>query len=147
MGDSCMSSCGDKPLDQLAEVIWNLTRAVGTQCDLDGQKLQPVAVAEMSAGILQRWCPLVNSLIANAPSQEACMDALISSASDAVNDLPESGSGRECIVIGMLLCFRDVIDTISDEDLLAGCRRRHVRSAAMEKFMEFLGSDDESGDE
>jgi len=47
----------------------------------------------------------------------------------------------------MLLCFRDIIDAISDEDLLAGCRRRHVRSAAMEKFMEFLGSDDESGDE
>lgn len=91
-------------------------------CDLDGQKLQPVAVAEISAQILQRWCPLVSKMVADVQFHEACTDV-------------------------MLLCFRDCIEAISDEDLVAGCRRRHVRSAAMEKVMQFLGSDDETGDE
>merc|ERR1719210_1739553 len=122
---SCSSSFGGQPLDQLAEVIWNLTSFVGTQCDLDGRKLQPVAVADISAQILERWCPLVNKLVADVQSHEACTDVLISSASGAASSLP--GSARECIVVGMLLCFRDFIEAISDEDLLAGCRRCQVQ--------------------
>lgn len=145
--DATIKSCDfhTSPAKQLAAFIEIVARDAMAKCELNMSKLQPVMVSEKVGSWVKKWSPLIDALYSKTGDKQRSMDIMISSLFKAAADIPDDT--KEPIVIGFLLSFQDLLE-VMDEDILAGCRRLPARSKAMEKFIEFLESNDqESGAE
>jgi translation initiation factor 2 beta subunit (eIF-2beta)/eIF-5 len=135
---------------QLAAVIEIMAADIIAECDIKAPKLQPVMVSEKASPSVKEWGSLIGYLRSEIGDTPESINIMISTLKKAVVGIPASDNTKESLVIGFLLSLRDLVDVISDEDILAGCRRLQSPSNAMEKFIEFLESsdaDDDSGAE
>jgi len=136
--------------DHLGAVVEVL---VGNVCCLSAigtTKMQPVNVAQESRQIIDPWTGMVNQLVSALEDGDIAVDVVVCKVQETVAcTLPADALAAhgDCVVVGLLLALR-VADGVA-KGLLRTCRRLEVRTAAMNKFVDFLESQemDDGGSE
>eukprot|EP00929_Paragymnodinium_shiwhaense_P108001 TRINITY_DN74334_c0_g1_i1.p1 TRINITY_DN74334_c0_g1~~TRINITY_DN74334_c0_g1_i1.p1 ORF type:complete len:410 (-),score=111.39 TRINITY_DN74334_c0_g1_i1:162-1391(-) len=134
--------------EQLAAVVEVLVAETAAECNIASEKMQPKTFSDKASSAVTKWSSLIDDLYVKAGGPAGLL-AIIAGARKAVADIFAVDGGKESVVIGMLLCLRDSIDNIIDDDILEGCKKLASPGVAMQKFIQFLeeDSDDESGAE
>jgi len=130
------------PLDHLGAVVQIVAGDVCGLPTIRATKLQPVKVADQSKQTITAWSGIINELVV-AVGDDVAVDIVISKVQEGVAcGLPADmlAANGDCVVVGLLLALR-VVDGVAN-GLLVGCRRVSVRSAAMNKFIDFLESEE-----
>merc|ERR1712039_976147 len=129
---NCLVSEGHgnpKPLDKLHAVVQFAATEACAVCDFENSKLQPKEIALQAQATMQNWHPLLDQLYGEVGNDVLATQAVVR-AVQMIND--------PVMMVGLLLCLRDVLDNIDDEDLASACRSLPNESRAMQKFIEFL---------
>merc|ERR1712100_911039 len=118
---------------------------------MNESKIQPVKVAQEAKTFVDTWSGLIEEMCAAIADEGAVADAVLCNVQRGIASISLSEAVTEnkgdCVVIGLLLALREVSSI--DAGLLEGCQRLEGRSAAMNKFIQFLSEemeDDESAD-
>lgn len=123
-----------KPLEKLYAVVRNAAAAACADCDLDTGKSQPKDLALQAQPTMQKWQPLLEELHGKVGNEVVATEATV----NAVQMIKDSAT------VGILLCLKELIDGIDDNDLAVACRRLPKQNLTMQKFIEFLEDDPDS---
>jgi hypothetical protein len=140
------SGCTEStPVDRLGAVIQVFASEFSKLPAIIANKLQPVQVAEKVEVFLTPISALLEALCAavtdRSGDEAAVADTVINKVqvgvTSALLDIqPASETNSDCIVLGLLLAFKEVDGIASG--LLQGCQRLENRSTAMDRFIDFL---------
>jgi len=100
-----------------------------------GEKLQPTTVSKQVESLVAKWGGLLEQLMGKIEDVLVAADAVVGTVHETVQ---ASCSMPDVVEVGVLMALREYTDVISDDDMLAGCRRLQERSRVMEKFIDFL---------
>jgi len=138
----------ESPTDQLAAVIEIVADEASKECTSALEKIQPVLVSTKASPFVQKWSFVISDLCAELGSDRAFMDVITTSVGKAAAGhlATCTEQTKETIVIGVLLCLRNNIDAVTDNEILSSCKRLLSCGVAMNEFIKFLesGSDDDS---
>jgi len=122
--------------EMLSAVVVAVAGEALVACDLAAPKLQPAQVASEVAPAVQRRQLLIRELLEKVGDAAIAADVVVRGVQN----------GTETVTCGLLLCFRDLFEDISDNDLASACKKLADRGRTMEKFIDFLERDDEGSD-
>merc|ERR1711953_1056934 len=130
----------EPPIDQLAAVIEVMAVEASKECTSTSENIQPKMVSELVSTAVQKWSSVITDLCDKLSSSHAFMGVITSSVMKvAAGHLPTcTERTQETIAIGILLCLRDNIDPIADNDILSGCKKLPACGVAMKAFIKFL---------
>mmetsp|Transcript_20940 Transcript_20940/g.48091 ORF Transcript_20940/g.48091 Transcript_20940/m.48091 type:complete len:286 (-) Transcript_20940:55-912(-) len=131
------------PPDHVGAIL----RVISEECCkavADGEKLQPTTVSKQVERLVSKWAGLLEQLMGKIEDILVAADAVVGTVHENVK---ASCSMPDVVEVGILMALREHTDVISDDDMLAGCRRLAERSRVMDKFIDFLEEAVEDDDE
>lgn len=136
------------PLDYLERLARVVSCMVSKDFTKANTRLQPIDVAHVATPIAEKCSTLIEQLFGLAGDASAAIDVVIKSVTESVavalpaERFEEKG---DCVILGLLIGLKS-ISCISD-GLLQGCRRIEGRTAAWDKFMDFLEEEEDEDEE
>jgi len=133
------------PPDHLGAILNVLVEQMCVVCDLSAPKLNPQTVCKAFLPPLQKWAPLLRSLIETIDVLEA-VNVIVQTLSKALSGA-EKVADKDSSLVGCLMAVREIDDLVEDEDLVIGCKSVEPTTVVMDKFIEFLDEDDDDDDD